>query len=279
MESETRTIGGVLDGVAGGAIASLKRRATRVLAGVVSSASTAYHGRWYYANRWHPHNALLQDALDETVAYIKAHMSEALVRRDAEQVLAHAGSQVTLDGLFLEFGVHSGTTINQIARRHRRRTVHGFDSFQGLPEPWSGWTLDRGAFSAGGVPEVESNVRLHVGWFEQTLPEFLEEHPGEVALVHVDSDIYSSARTVLTALTPRIVPGTVIVFNEYFNYPNWKQHEYRAFQEFCRANGVEYRYLCWGMYEVALVITSIDHRPHDAPPRDGGSGDRDGVVT
>ena len=47
------------------------------------------------------------------------------------------------------------------------------------------------------------------------------------------------------------------MFNEYFNYPNWKQHEYRAFQEYCAANRVGYRYLCWAMYEVAVEITSV----------------------
>jgi hypothetical protein len=245
-----RTTGDLL----GGAVDAFKRRAHRVLAGAVSSASTAYHGRWYYANRWHPHNALLQDALDETVDYIKDNMSEALVRRDATDVLAFASRRVSVDGLFLEFGVRTGGTINQIARRHRATTVHGFDSFEGLPEPWTGWTLDAGAFSGEGMPVVEPNVELHVGWFDETLPQFLEDHADPVALVHIDSDIYSSARTVLSNLAPRLGPGSIIVFNEYFNYPNWKQHEYRAFQEFCADHEVRYRYLCWGMYEVAVEI-------------------------
>jgi hypothetical protein len=248
-----RTSSGLLTGIAEG----VKERARGALAGTVSWASTAYHGRWYYANRWHPHTALLQDALDETVAYIKAAMPDALVKRDAAEVLASAGRHVTVDGLFLEFGVRTGTTINQIARRHPRRTIHGFDSFQGLPEAWTGWTMEAGAFSGEGLPTVEPNVELHVGWFDDTLPAFLVDHPGPAAFVHIDSDIYSSARTVLHHLAPRFRPGSIIVFNEYFNYPNWKQHEYRAFQEFCTEHAVRYRYLCWGMYEVAVEITSI----------------------
>ena len=86
---------------------------------------------------------------------------------------------------------------------------------------------------------------------------FLDQHDGPVAFVHIDSDLYSSAKTILDNLAPRIEPGTIIVFNEYFNYPNWKQHEYRAFQEFCDTNRVGYRYLCWAMYEVAVEITSV----------------------
>jgi len=235
----------------------VKSAAKRAVGGVVSAASTAYYGRWYYSNRWHPHHALLEDALAETVAYIKSNMSDALIRRNDLDVINAALRQTTLDGLHLEFGVRSGRSVDHIARRRPKVTVHGFDSFEGLPEAWAGYSIDRGAFGGEGIPAVESNVRLHVGWFDDTLPTFLDEHAGDVAFVHVDSDIYSSARTVLFGLAPRIRPGTVIVFNEYFNYPNWKQHEFRAFQEFCSEHDVEYDYLCWGMYEVAVVIRSI----------------------
>ncbi|MDX2381051.1 MAG: hypothetical protein QNM02_14975 [Acidimicrobiia bacterium] len=87
------------------------------------------------------------------------------------------------------------------------------------------------------------------------MPAFVAANPAPVAFVHVDSDIYSSAKTVLEQLGPRLRAGSVIVFNEYFNYPNWKQHEYRAWQEYCAATGTTYEYLCWGLYEVAVRIT------------------------
>jgi hypothetical protein len=237
----------------------LRQVLDRVVSPVASSASRSFYGSYYYSNRWHPHYALLQRALDETVDYITSEMTEALIRKDAFGVLGFASNRVTIDGLYLEFGVRSGSTINHIARKNPKRVVHGFDSFEGLPEAWSGYTLDAGAFSGEGIPTVERNVELHVGWFDDTLPTFLDEHDGNAAFVHIDSDIYSSAKTILDNLTPRIQPGTIIVFNEYFNYPNWKQHEFKAFQEFCEANRVTYRYLCWAMYEVAVEIVSIDH--------------------
>ena len=62
---------------------------------------------------------------------------------------------------------------------------------------------------------------------------------------------------MLDNLAPRIQPGSIIVFNEYFNYPNWKEHEYKAFREFCEQHEVDYEYLCWGMYEVAVKILAI----------------------
>jgi hypothetical protein len=134
-------------------------------------------------------------------------------------------------------------------------TLHGFDSFEGLPEAWSGYTLTKGAFARETTPTVEPNVQLVKGWFDDTLPTFVAENPTPVAFVHVDSDIYSSAKTVLEHVGPGLRAGSVIVFNEYFNYPNWKQHEYRAWQEYCAATGTIYEYLCWGLYEVAVRIT------------------------
>ncbi len=50
-------------------------------------------------------------------------------------VLEYCLSEVKVDGLYLEFGVYSGTTINHIADQVPH-SVHGFDSFEGLPEQW-----------------------------------------------------------------------------------------------------------------------------------------------
>ncbi len=235
----------------------LRRGLDRAVSPVVAAASRAYYGRYYYSNRWHPHYALLQDALDETVVYIKAEMPDALIRRNEIDVIDHALGAARLDGLYLEFGVHSGRTISHIARRRPTRTIHGFDSFEGLPEAWSGYSLAKGAFRRSDLPSVPENVQLHVGWFADTLPEFVGSHPEPVAFVHVDSDLYSSAKTVLDGLSGLIRAGTVIVFNEYFNYPNWRQHEYRAFQEFCDEHTVDYTYLCWAQYEVAVIVNSV----------------------
>ena len=236
---------------------NLRRGVDRAISPIVSAGMRSYYSDYYYSNKWHPHYALLQDALAETVEYIKSDMSEALIRRDAFDVLSMASKQARLDGLYLEFGVRSGGTINHLARLNPTRTIHGLDSLDGLPEAWSGYRMDAGAFSGEGIPDVAPNVELHIGWFDDTLPGFVAGHDGPLALAHIDSDIYSSCKTVLDNLASRIVPGSVIVFNEYFNYPNWKQHEFRAFQEFCAAHAVEYEYLCWALYEVAVKITAV----------------------
>ena len=61
--------------------------------------------------------------------------------------------------------------------------------------------------------------------------------------MHVDADLYSSTVTIFKHLRERIVPGTVIIFDEYLNYPEWQRHEYKAFQEYVTSSGVRYDYI------------------------------------
>jgi len=150
-------------------------------------------------------------------------------------------------GLFLEFGVEKGDSTNFIARHLAERgessLVHAFDSFEGLPGEWSGTFERKGKFSLGGrVPPVLSNVRLHKGWFSATIPGFLKDNAGMISLLHVDCDLYSSTKDIFSHVKDRIGPGTIVVFDEYFNYHNWQQHEFMAWQEFVQESGVRYVY-------------------------------------
>jgi hypothetical protein len=106
------------------------------------------------------------------------------------------------------------------------------------------------------LPPVPGNAVLHAGWFEDTLDPFLAAHPGPVRLVNVDSDIYASARFVLTRLAPRIRPGTVVVFDEFIGNRTWAEDEYRAFAEYAAGNGVGWRVLAVAPVtkQVAVVI-------------------------
>jgi len=179
----------------------------------------------------------------EAVDYIIANMQEAMVLPDRLALLGFALARAPSEGLVLEFGVEKGASLTHLARL-TPRIVHGFDSFEGLPGDWSGTKEAKGAFSLRGkLPKVPANAKLHVGWFDQTLPDFLAGDPQPCALVHVDCDIYASTVSIFAGLKGRIEPGTVIVFDEYFNYPGWRQHEYKAFQEFIADSGLAYRYL------------------------------------
>lgn len=144
------------------------------------------------------------------------------------------------DALFLEFGVFEGVDLSFIADSLQKRKcaarVHGFDSFVGLPEVWSGY--EEGHFTCGGaLPQMlagDDRVVFHKGWFEDTVPTFVSEFGGKPsAFIHADADLYSSTACFLTALMSNrmIVVGTVIVFDEFWNYTDWENGEYKALLE------------------------------------------------
>jgi len=182
----------------------------------------------------------------DTVAYITPHLKTAMLFADRYALLDYAlklAKAATPKGLVCEFGVAGGKTLRHIAARWDG-PVHGFDSFEGLPEDWTGTAEQAGRFDLKGkLPKLAPNAQLHVGWFEKSLPPFLAAQPGPAALLHLDADLYSSTKTVLDAFADRIGAGTVLVFDEYYNYPNWREHEFKAFQEFVAARGLRYKYV------------------------------------
>ena len=188
----------------------------------------------------------------ESLRYANDHMSGKPRFANRDELLVYSITQIGIPGLVLEFGVASGHTINIIAHHLPDRTIYGFDSFKGLPEPW-GWA-DAGHFARASLPEVRDNVKLVVGLFNDTLAAFIQDCPQQtIALLHVDCDLYSSTKTIFDQLCDRIVPGTVIVFDEYWNYVSWKENEFKAFQEFVERTGTRYEYIGYTLYEQVAV--------------------------
>jgi methyltransferase family protein len=202
----------------------------------------------------HPYTGLKERARTETLDFITEVMPDALAFDTPRELMHHALERVTVDGIFAEFGVNNGGTISYIAKQNPGYTIHGFDSFEGLPEDWYGNAMAAGFFNRKGqLPKVPANVVLHPGWFDATASKFAAEHEGPLAFLHVDCDLYSSTVTIFEALGDRIVPGTVIMFDEYFNYPNWKAHEHKAFTEFQDLSGKKFRYIGYSIQQVAVI--------------------------
>ena len=179
--------------------------------------------------------AYLRAAYDSAVLYEEQFPTTSPFATDLDLISA-AASRANLGGLFLEFGVASGRTIRHLAGLVPKVQLYGFDSFQGLPEDWR-TDFGKGAFS-GSLPPVPANVSLVQGWFNESLPEFLKTHEGNVSYLHVDCDLYSSTKCVFDLLSERIVSGTIIVFDEYWNYPGWRDHEFKAFEELKSSKGI-----------------------------------------
>jgi len=157
-----------------------------------------------------------------------------------EAVFAAIAAEVSDESvLYLEFGVFEGESMRFWSRAllNPDAHLHGFDSFEGLPE---GWTHGhgRGRFSTDGrVPEIDdARVRFFRGWFEETLPSY-EPPPHDRLVINVDSDLYSSADVVLRTLEPLIVPGTYLYFDEFHD----RHHELRAFDELLERTNATFR--------------------------------------
>ena len=178
--------------------------------------------------------------------------------------------------LFLEFGVRKGFSISHLANITRTFTWHGFDSFHGLPPATSSdATRQRihwgpGTYSTHGrLPLVPPNVRLHAGWFNETVYAFLGSVEGQgasLAFAHFDADLYDSTATVLTLLARscRLRVGSVLAFDELFGSPAVEQHEWRALNDVARQWGLQFRFLSYMAHEktafgrAAVQLTHVE---------------------
>jgi len=186
-----------------------------------------------------------------------------------------------ISGDYVEFGSGWGRTL---AHAYRESARHGhtarfwtFDSFQGLPPPtgpedehprWTEGqfrtTLEqfKASCAAQGVPAEAYTVVP--GFFEETLPALAPTAPpNDIALAYVDCDLYTSTRTVLDFLAPRLKHGMIIAFDDYYNWgPSQIAGERRAFAEFREADG-RWGYLPYlkiGWHGISFVVEDRPQR-------------------
>ena len=144
--------------------------------------------------------------------------------------------EISIDGHWCEFGVRQGRSLQWLIEEHPDRIIHAFDSWEGLPEDWNHGTGKVADMSCE-PPEVPKHIKLHKGWFKDTLPIWKKTHQGPIAFLHMDADIYSSTKEVLMSLNSQIVSGTVITFDEFCNFrlsgkmSRWHEHEFKALVE------------------------------------------------
>lgn len=181
-------------------------------------------------------------AAGDSAAFVLEHMPNASVFWHPHDTLRFALGLIKGPGLALEFGVATGTTLKIIADAvSADRAVVGFDSFRGLPEAWrSGFPV--GEFAQTDIPTIDG-AEIVVGLFSDELPMFLARNEEQVAFLHVDCDLYSSSKTVLDLLGDRLARDAVLVFDEFFNYPGWRQHEFLAWTQFVERTGRAFEYL------------------------------------
>ena len=163
----------------------------------------------------------------------------------------------TKPGLALEFGVFRGQTLSIIAKGASE--VVGFDTFRGTDLPWR-YDINMNHFDLkGAIPKVPANAKLVIGKIEETLERFLDENPAPIRFVHIDTDVYAPCSFVLETLKKRkrLLPGTVIVFDEFWNYPGWKEHEFKAFQEM-EAKGLKTEFIGFASSHLSVAVRVLE---------------------
>lgn len=136
---------------------------------------------------------------------------------------------------YLEFGVHRGESLARwlTIHPHPDSRFVGFDTFSGLPTDWGNY-LKKGHFDTGGAAPAldDPRVSFQKGLFQQTLPGFLAGFSSNRQLVvHNDSDLGSSTHYTLAKLDTLMMPGTIIIFDEFAS----PLHEFRAWTDYCEA--------------------------------------------
>lgn len=182
---------------------------------------------------------------------------------DAAMPLIDNQRQNRAHGLCLEFGVGSGKSLRMTQEMLPLDIeLHGFDTFTGLPTAWG--EEPAGSYSTGGViPAMDGKVYFHKGLFCDTILPFFDDYLGNdandayVAYANIDCDLYTSTVDILESLHGKIVPGTIIVFDEYIMHPTWRQDEFRAWRESCKRFGWSYEYLGFSLSTKQAIVRVI----------------------
>jgi O-methyltransferase len=169
-------------------------------------------------------NSALWDSDGDFAGLLNEIRGKTLVSADRcfmlHQLVRHAGA---LDGDMAEVGVYRGGTARLLARSCPHKTMHLFDTFSGLPKPDQQWDrLPESDFKDTSLAEVKHfladcvNVRFYPGLF----PDTAQDLRGlRFCFAYADADLYESTRSCLTFFYPRLVPGGVLVIDDY----NWQE--------------------------------------------------------
>ena len=205
----------------------------------------------------HPYAGLRALAYIDTIKYIQNNFKEAIVCKDQNEVFNFAVANIEIEGMIAEFGVKDGLTLKVLCQKQalKNKVIYGFDYFEGLPDHWLGTRVKKGRLTRHGqIPKLPKNVEAVKGLFAETLPEFLADKQAAFAFIHIDCDIYQSTKDIFDNIANFVMKGTVIIFDEYFNYPNWQEHEFKAFTEFVQQNNLDYQYIAYASTQVAVKI-------------------------
>ena len=216
----------------------------------------------YFIKAGSPMGVYYQNLSQECYNFFEQDMKKSAIFLKSNDIRKYSifrafNNSNTKENLFLEFGVYKGDSINLFGNflSQHSREIYGFDSFEGLEEEWNMNDYNPiGRFSLNKKnPKVLKNVTLIKGKVQSTLENFLKDKKDKkIIFAHLDMDTYTPTEYALSKIKPFLQKGAVILFDEFYGFPNWQHHEYKAFIEVF--NEKEYKYIAFCESEVAVEI-------------------------
>ena len=165
-----------------------------------------------------------------------------------------------------------GMTFGMLEAIPECRAFHMFDSFEGLPAPGprdgqkvhdlfesKGFIAERNYASHDDVKTAitqfgySDRVTIHKGWFEDTVTRDAVEKG--IAVLRLDGDWYESTLLVLEQLFDQVVPGGIIIVDDYYSWPGCSQ----AVHEFLAARGAPEALRVWRNVVPYIIKLPKDH--------------------
>lgn len=196
-----------------------------------------------------------------------------------------------VEGDIFEFGVYTGRSLALLSHFHEKskesihkldfnRKIVGFDSFDGLPESDDHPRWKKSMFGINHsyhpickigekvTPSVIYDLfqsynlpkpHIESGSFSTTILNTVPLKYTKAALVHIDCDLYSSTTDVLKGISPILQEGTLLLFDDWFNFKgNKNKGEQKAFYEYFK-NQTKWSYIEYQTYATfgkSFIVTN-----------------------
>lgn len=172
-----------------------------------------------------------------------------------------AANDTCVDGFVAEYGVDKGHSFIQLCGLFEDDTVYGFDSFEGLEDngKWKGNITHQDTFRNGGkiLFDVPSNGEIVPGWFDDTLPTQGYDKL-RAKFINIDCDNCDASMLVMEHVRPYLVPGSVVVLDDYFCQFNFEiNSQFSAWKTFTEKHGISYDYIYCCAPAVTVIITDV----------------------
>lgn len=208
-------------------------------------------------------NQLMDTKFDKAFRYAKqiAYSSETVLKFSYEMALRYVN---TPDACFVECGCAAGAQVIALKAGAPFKVVYAFDSWDGLPLPSNKDNQMPGLCmlteteqrclpdpgkqkleSTGAVRVAIESFHEHIeksgvnrvniipikGWFEETVPKFVEENPDlQIAILRLDGDLYNSTYVCLKHLYPKVIAGGCVIIDD-IQLPGCRQAVKDYFEE------------------------------------------------